>query len=161
VITESKGQVQHTLPKGHQYDMASASLSTYKASLIDTFTTYDEISFLNEDGTPVIFSDEGVPSEPLKLKGETTQYNFYQYTQIDGKEYLAPNFRETFSSVEDALEGMKTETNEIYKSVILPNVEYTTKSTDEIVTVSFTSELDLLSVDQMDAMQMIEAMLLT
>lgn len=161
VITESDGEVQHTLPKDHQYDMASASLTTYKASLIDTFPTYDEVQFLNEDGTPVIFSEEGVPSEPLKLVGETTQYNFYRYTQIDGKEYLAPNFRETFTSVEDALVGMKTETNDIYKSVILPEIDFTTKVTDRVVTVSFTSELDLLSFDQMDAMQMIEGMLLT
>ncbi|MFJ8235110.1 hypothetical protein ACIQ34_05090 [Ureibacillus sp. NPDC094379] len=161
VITESDGQVQHTLPKDHQYDMASASLTTYKASLIDTFPTYEEVQFLNEDGTPVIFSEEGVPSQPLKLDGETTQYNFYRYTQIDGKEYLAPNFRETFTSVEDALVAMKTETNDIYKSVILPDIDYTTKVTDRVVTVSFTPELDLLSFDQMDAMQMIEGMILT
>ncbi|MGE7665043.1 hypothetical protein ACQKMN_04945 [Ureibacillus composti] len=161
VITESDGQVQHTFPKDHQYDMASASLTTYKASLIDTFPTYEEVQFLNEDGTPVIFSEEGVPSQPLKLDGETTQYNFYRYTQIDGKEYLAPNFRETFTSVEDALVGMKTETNDIYKSVILPDIDYTTKVTDRVVTVSFISELDLLNFDQMDAMQMIEGMLLT
>ncbi|MBM7610444.1 type II secretory pathway pseudopilin PulG [Lysinibacillus composti] len=160
-ITESDGKVQHTLPKDHQYDMASATLTTYKASLIDTFPTYEEVEFLNEDGTPVIFSEEGVPSEPLKLNGESTQYNFYRYTQIDGKEYLAPNFRETFTSVEDALVGMKTETNDVYKSVILPEIDYSTMVTDGVVTVSFTAELDLLSFDQMDAMQMIEGMLLT
>lgn len=55
---------------------------------------------------------------------------------------------------------MKVEENDIYKTAILPGVDY--KVTDgNVVKVTFTAPLDLETVDSQQAMHMIEAMLLT
>lgn len=160
-IEDEGNRVIHILPNNQTYDIASASMSAYTASLIDTFSSYDEIEFRNEDGTPVIFSQVGEPSKPLKTKGEMTQYNYFRYTQANGSEYLVPNFRTSYSNVEEAIKAMKDETNDIYKSVILPNIDYNIKVQDKIVTVEFVSKIDLKSYDQVKAMQMIEGILLT
>lgn len=161
-ITEFDEQVIHTLPNNPPYDMASASMTTYLASLVDTFGhSYEEASILAEDGSAFIFSEVGEPSAPIPLKGESTQYNYFRHTQSDGTTYLAPNFRESFSTVEDAIRAMKEENNDIYQSVILPNVDFKVAVQNKVVTVTFTEEVDLDSFDQVQAMQMIEGILLT
>lgn len=160
-ISENGSQVIHTLPSNHQYDTASATLSIYQASLVDTFREYEEVVFLNEDGSPVTFSQVGESSDSLQLHGENTQYNYFKYVQEDGSQYLVPNFRETFSTVDEAIQAMKMETNDIYQSAILPNVDFETRVQGDIVTVVFSTEMDFMSVDQKEAMQMVEGILLT
>lgn len=160
-ITEEGNQVIHRIANNHPYDMSSATREIYDDSLIDTFPSYDEAVFLTEEGTPIIFDEEGMERKPLALQGETTHYSYFLIAQNDGSEYLAPNNRETFATVEEALDAMKIETNDIYKSVILPNIDYTTSVDGNTVTVQFTTQVDLMNEDQMDAMQMIEGMLLT
>nr|WP_106784613.1 hypothetical protein [Lysinibacillus timonensis] len=163
VISEQGNQVIHTLPEGHPYDIASATIAAYEASILDTFPSYEEAVFLNEDGNPITFDQEGVPRQPLDLHGEKSKNSYFLHVQSDGTEYLVPNFRnaETYSTVEEALESMKVEINDIYKSVILPDVDYTISVEGETVTVEFVSQVDLLNYDQVDAMQMIEGILLT
>lgn len=160
-ISEDGSQVIHTLPATHQYDLASATMSVYQASLIDTFNDYEEVVFLNEDGSPVTFSQVGEPSKPLQLHGQNTQYNYFKYAQENGTEYLAPNFRETFSNIEEAIQAMKSETNDIYKSVIPRDVDFEIDAQGDMVNVKFTSEIDLMSLNQQEAMQMVEGILLT
>lgn len=161
-ITEQNNQVVHTLPNSQSYDIASAAYSAYNASLIDTFSYYyDEITFFNEEGAPFEFSQVGEPSKPLELKNELTQYNYFKYTQPDGSQYLVPNFRETFATVEDAISAMKDETNDVYQSVILPNIDYEVSVEGDIASVKFAQPLDLTTFDQVQAMQMIEGILLT
>ncbi|MDN4493900.1 hypothetical protein [Ureibacillus aquaedulcis] len=161
-ITESGDQVIHTLPNDQQYDMATATLTTYYASLIDTFgNSYDEAAILNEEGSPFLFSEVGEPSEPIRLNSEMTQYNYFSFTQSDGSTYLVPNFREAFSTVEEAIAAMKEETNDIYQSVILEGIDFEITEENQVVTVRFTEEVDLDRFDQVQAMQMIEGILLT
>lgn len=160
VISEDGERVIHTLPTGHGYDMAPATTSVYDGSLIDTFKTYNEVVFLNEDGSRVVFDQEGVEREPLQMHSELTQYNYFKYSQ-NGSEYLSTNGRRSYTTVEEALENMKVEDNDIYQTVILPGVDYTVVVNGETVTVQFTSELDLESFDPVDAMQMVEGILLT
>lgn len=160
-IMEDGNQVIHRIANNHPYDMSSATIEIYDDSLIDTFPSYDEAVFLTEEGTPIIFDQEGMERKPLALQGENTHYSYFLFVQNDGAEYLAPNNRETFATVEEALEAMKIETNDIYKSVILPNIDYTTSVDGNTVTVQFTTQVDLMNEDQVDAMQMIEGMLLT
>ncbi|RTQ90060.1 GerMN domain-containing protein [Lysinibacillus telephonicus] len=161
-ITEQNNQVVHTLPNSQSYDIASAAYSLYNASLVDTFSYYyDEIAFFNEEGAPFEFSQVGEPSTPLEMKNEQTQYNYFEYTQPDGSQYLAPNFRATFATVEEAINAMKDETNDVYQSVILPNIDYEVRVEGDIATVNFTQQLDLMAFDQVQAMQMIEGILLT
>jgi len=160
-ISEKGNEVIHTLPAGHGYDVGSGSMGMYTGSLIDTFKTYDEVELLNEDGTPVVFAEVGEKSDPIQLHSQSTQYNYFKYTQGNGSQYLSTNFRESFPTVEEALESMKEEKNEIFKSVILPGVDYTVTVNGDTVVVAFTSEVDLLNFDGVAAMQMIEGMLLT
>jgi len=161
-ITEAGERVIHTIPSNHPYEMGSASLTTYLASLVDTFGTYyEEAELLNEEGTAFEFSQVGEPSAPIILNNENTQYNYFKYTQSDGNTYLTPNFREAFSTVDEAITAMKEETNDVYQSVIIPNVDYSVSVEDQLVIVKFTEEIDLNGYDQVQAMQMIEGILLT
>lgn len=158
-ISEQNQQVVHTLPKNPPYDSGSAGPATYEASLIDTFSYYyDEAITLDETGSPFVFSEVGMPNKPIQLKN---QYNYYRHTQADGSEYLAPNFRLTFSTIEEAISAMKEEDNDIYQSVIIEGVDFNISVEGDIVTVAFTDQLDLMNYDQQDAMQMIEGILLT
>lgn len=159
-ITEENDKVIHQLPDNHPYDEASATLSTYYASLTDTFSEYEEVEFVDEDNQPFIFKEVG-EEKTLRLNSESMQYNYFKYVQEDGAEFLAPNFRETFSTVEEAIEALKVNTNDIYQSVILPEVDYNVQSDGDIVKVIFHQPLDLLNYNQMEAMQMIEGILLT
>lgn len=160
-ISEDGDQVIHTLPAGHGYDMATATMGVYTGSLIDTFKAYEEVVLLNENGTPVEFDQEGEPREPLKLHSEFTQFNYFKFTQDNGSEYLSTNGRRSFTTVEEALESMKVEDNGVYQTVILPEVDYSVSVNGKTVVVKFASELDLESFNPVDAMQMIEGILLT
>lgn len=159
-VLEKGTKVIHKLPEDHAYDTASAALSTYYATLTDTFSSYEEVEFVKEDETPMIFNEVG-EANTLKVNKEATQYNYFKYVQQNGTEYLAPNFRETFTSVEEALQALKTNTNDIYKTVILPSVDYSVKVEGNVAKVIFTTKLDLQKYNQTEAMQMIEGILLT
>lgn len=159
-ISEEGNKVIHKLPEDHEYDMASASLSTYFGTLQDTFTNYERVEFVKEDDTPVIFSEVG-EEYPLIMNEESAQFNYFKYVQQDGAEYLAPNFREKYATVEEALKALKVKTNDIYETVILPGVDYSVKVEGQVVKVSFTPKLDLEKYNKVEAMQMIEGILLT
>lgn len=158
-IEERGKTVTHTLPADHGYDVSSGAAAVYTGMLTDTFSkNYDKAIMQNQDGTPVTFKEVGTPSEPLDLKN-ASHYSYFLDEQESGI-FLAPNFRQTFQTVTEALEYMKVEENDIYKTAILPGVDY--KVTDgNVVKVTFTAPLDLETVDSQQAMQMIEAMLLT
>jgi len=162
-IAESGTQVMHTLPSDQPYDTGSAGMMTYFATLMDTFrdSSYEEAAVLDEEGSPFVFSEIGEPTEPIALNGEPTQFNYFRHTQADGTTYLAPNNRQTYTTVEEAISGMKEQTNDIYESVILPNVDFEVTAENQQVTVTFNEELNLESFDQAEAMQMIEGILLT
>lgn len=161
-ISEVNDRVIHTLPDDQQYDKASGALTTYFASLIDTFRdSYEEVGLMNEEGSAFVFSEVGEASTPIQLDSDTTQYNYFRHTQADGSTYLAPNFRDSYSTVEEAISAMKEETNDVYQSVILPKVDYEVNAENQIVTVKFIENVDLDSFDQVQAMQMIEGILLT
>ncbi|MGM9951464.1 MAG: GerMN domain-containing protein [Lysinibacillus sp.] len=158
-IEERGNAVVHTLPDNHGYDESAGTAAVYTGMLTDTFgKSYDKAVVQNEDGTPIVFEKIGTPSEPIDLK-DSARYSYFLDEQRGGT-FLAPNFRQTFQTVTEALEYMKVEDNDIYKTAILPGVDYTVTDGD-IVKVNFTAPLDLEAVDSRMAMYMIEAMLLT
>lgn len=155
-ITESEGKVIHKLPNNHPYDEDAA---TYYATLTDTFTDYREMEIVDENSEPVIL--ENIGEKYTLLTEKSKQHSYFKYVQNDGSEFLAPNFRETYSTVEEAMEALKASTNDIYKSVILPNADYSVSVNHDVVIITFKNRLDLFEYNQVEAMQMIEAMLLT
>lgn len=161
-LTEEAETVIHHLPKEQLYDKASAAMSNYMGVLVDTFKQdYEEVAFVDEAGEPFEFSQAGAPAKPLQLDGEQTQYNYFLYTMRDGSQYISPNFRMSYEDVEMALENMLTESNDIYQTLILPNVSFATKVEDDIVTITFDERLDLDTQDAQAAIRMLEGMMLT
>jgi hypothetical protein len=158
-IEEQGKTVVHTLPANHGYDESPGTAAVYTGMLKDTFgKSYNKVIMQNKDGAPVTFKEVGTPSEPLDLD-KAGRYSYFLDEQENGI-FLAPNFHRTFDTVIEALEYMKVEENDVYKTAILPGVDYTVTDGD-IVKVTFAAPLDLEAVDSQQAMHMIEAMLLT
>lgn len=149
----------HTLPKDHDYDMASGTITVYKQSLKETFQDYNQIVFRNEDGSPVVFDQVGEPSKPMNLKDGG--YNYYLYSQSNGSVYLTPNFGQSYSSLPEALLQMKESDNDLYTSVIPQEITFEVKNEKGITHVIFNKAVDLEQMDSTTAMNMIEGLLLT
>ena len=149
----------HTLPKDHDYDMASGTITVFTQSLKETFQDYNQIIFRNEDGSPVVFDQVGEPSKPMNLNDGG--YNYYLYSQSNGSVYLTPNFGRSFNSLPEALLQMKENDNDIYTSVIPQEITFEVKNEKGITNVIFDKPLDLEQMDSTTAMNMIEGLLLT
>ena len=160
-LKEEGDKLVHVLPENHDYDGASAMVSLYTGSLIDTFSDYQEIALKNADGTAYAFSQAGEPSEPIQLAGMVNHYNYYLYKETNGAEYLSPNFRQTFESVIEAIQDMQKRNNDIYVPVIPEDVTYVVTEGEDAVVVSFDAPLDLTALDAIRATQLIEGMMLT
>lgn len=159
-VVEGKSLI-HILPEVHGYDTVSATMGVYLGSLQQTFYGYDEVLFRNEDGTAVEFSQVGEPSEPLPLRSGINHYNYYLFTQEDGREYLSPNFLKTYESVEEALKAMKESPNDIYKSIVPADINFNVVEENNFTKVIFEERLDLSEMNHIEAHQMIDGLLLT
>ncbi|ATP42376.1 hypothetical protein CSE16_05755 [Solibacillus sp. R5-41] len=161
-FTENEKNLVHQLPNDHNYDAGSAALSNYRGALIDTFgASYDQVQLKNEEGTQMMLDHIGEVYKPIMLTGKTTNYNYFSYQMRDGSTYLSPNFRMSFSNVEDALLNMTMEANDIFQTAILPDVSFRVIEKGNTVTVIFDELLDLDRYDSAQAMRMIEGILLT
>jgi hypothetical protein len=151
----------HTLPSEHGYDTASGIITTYLGTLQDTFFGFKEIRFENEDGTPVEFDQVGEPSKPMKLNSGVNQFNYYLFKQSDGKEYLSSNFSYSYENLETALGEMEINPNDIYSSIIPANVKFKVVENKKVTVVKFKDTLDLLSMSETEAHQLIDGIVLT
>lgn len=161
-LREERNRLIHTLPDDHQYDAGTASLSNYLGSLVDTFSgEYMEVQMENTEGEPIYFDYIGDVNEPFVLKGEHTQYNYFMYQMRDAAVYLSPNFRMSFTNVEEAIKNMTVEANDIYRTVILPGVYLKVEEEKSVVTITFEEPLNLENYAPDQAMRMIEGLILT
>ena len=151
----------HQLPKGHGYDIASASMEVYLNTLQDTFYGFQEVRFENEDGTAAMFSEAGQPSTPLILKSGRNHFNYYMFEQQDGQQFLSSNFSQPQPSLNEALQQMKVKPNDVFQPVIPSTIEFEVKADDKLTTIKFAQPLDLDAMEPEKAMQMVEGMLLT
>lgn len=162
ILHEEGTRLFHTLLANHIYDKGSASIANYIGVLVDTFgSDYSEVQLVDEQGEAVVFADVGGEMEPLLLNGPNTNYNYFLYTMRNGNQYLSPNFRMSYETVTEALQNMTIEANDIYQTVILPNVIFDVKDKGDTVIIRFTEPLDLLAYDDVQVMQMVEGILLT
>lgn len=152
----------HTLPSDQTYDIGTAAISNYVGALVDTFgDAYQEVQVENDKGEPIYFEHIGKMEEPIPLQDESTQYNYFTYQKRDSSIYLSPNFRMSYPNVKEAIENMTTEANDIFQTVILPEVTFSVKEKADVVTIKFDTQLDLEMYDSFEAMRMIEGILLT
>jgi hypothetical protein len=161
-LIEQNSKLIHQVSPNTPYDLGSAALSNYIGTLIDTFgDSYQEVLVQDEQGNAAQFEQVGELSQPISLTGNQTQYNYFSYQKRDGSIYLSPNFRMSYLSVDEALKNMTTEANDIYQTVILPDVTFQSQVTDNVVTVTFNQKLQLDAYDSLQATRMIEGILLT
>ena len=151
----------HTLPKNHGYDTASGTFTVYLRTLLETFQGYSQIKFLNENGSIVEFDQVGEPSKPLEISDGINHNNYFLFKQSNGSEYLTPNFGQSFNSLSEALLQMKVKPNDIYQSLIPPDVNFEVEKEDDSTRVIFSKPLDMERMDVKSAMNMLEGMLLT
>ena len=161
-LREEGEKLIHTLPEDHPYDAGTASLSNYFGSLVDTFGhAYKDVQLENSAGQAVYFDHIGEVMGSVELKSEHTQYNYFMYQMRDGDIFLSPNFRMSFPTVKEAIENMTLEANDIYRTVILPDVSFQVAEGNSIVTITFDEPLDVESFEPTLAMRMIEGLILT
>ena len=70
-------------------------------------------------------------------------------------------FRYGLHDVKEALQNMTIEANDLYQTVILPDVTFNVEDGDDVVTITFDQPLDLQLYEPTEAMRMIEGLLLT
>ena len=161
-MTESNDTITHIMPDNHQYDIASATMYVYFGTLQMTFgKNYSTLINLDETGEPITFDQAGEPSEPSPLGGEMLHYSYALFQNENGPIYLAPNNRQLFTSVKEALEYMPVKDNDVYQPAILDGVTYEVEVEEDHVIIRFNEQLDLVAYDAPEAMRMIEAILLT
>ena len=159
-LTEGDSLI-HILPKDHNYDLASGTITVYFQTLKETFQEYSRVEFLNEDGTTLEFDQAGEPSKPMELNGGVNHYSYYRFQQSNGNDYLTPNFGQISGTLTEALLQMKEKPNEVYDTLIPEEVYFEVQEENDTTRVIFSEPLDLEQMDDNSAMYMIESMLLT
>ncbi|MED1204914.1 hypothetical protein [Heyndrickxia acidicola] len=117
-----------------------------------------EAEFKNEKGEPLSIGEIGEVNNVQINKVPKSGY--YSYT-IGNKSYLVPS-DQTFKQLSDALAAMKKSPNDLYHSVFTGGIGVTELNQDgKNVTVRFDRKVDLTKESPKNAMNMIEAILLT
>lgn len=159
-IAEDK-LLKHYLPKDHGYDIASGASTAYRQSIDEVFTDFDSFLAVNEDGSPIEWNQVGLLNKPSELDGQLGHHNYYNYHANNGEDYLTPSFGISYNSISEAFLAMKTVSNDIYTSVIPPNVTYSYKEENGVAVIRFDDMLDLNKMDSLAATRLIEAFSLT
>lgn len=158
-LAEGK-MLKHYLPADHGYDTAPGTAAPYLSSINEIFTDFDSLLRVNEDGSPIEWDQVGTLDEPVALTGTEKKVNYFAYNAFNKETYLTPNFNKTFTTITEALIGMKNPENDIYTSVIPNDVTYTVQE-DKGIVVNFKEPLNLESLDAGEASRLIEAFSLT
>ncbi|MGK7378284.1 hypothetical protein ACSFXN_10655 [Planococcus sp. 1R117A] len=157
ITMEAEG-AQHILPSDHQYDLASASIGVYIASLQETFRDAGQVAVLNEDGSPAEFDQIG-PMEPVIT--DVKNVAFYAYTTAAGNTYLVPGYGMPLETATEAFESMTASPNDFQKSTLPEGLDFTVSEMDDVVQIEFKEPFDLEAMEDVDAKRMIESLSLT
>ncbi len=153
-IEEQGSTVVHALPDDHGYEESVVYADVMK----DTFgQSYEAAVVRNEEGTTVVY--EKNQSGDLINHNDGSGFSYFLDEQGGGI-FLSPDSSRAFRTAGEALEYMKAVDDGVYKTAVLPGIDYTVTEGD-VVRVKFTAPLNLEEADSQKAMYMIEAMLLT
>ncbi|OIU71189.1 GerMN domain-containing protein [Rossellomorea aquimaris] len=159
-ISENKENVILTLEGNHPYNESSAMESSFYQSLVYSFEDrgMKEITLQTKEGNVPEFSHYGTLSSiPLN---QTLHRPFYSYSP-DGKgRYLVPGSMNE-KNVKESIAAMKETPSDFYQSVIPRQLSVNVTETDDRVIVTFNEEVDLNSMTEQAAKELIEGILLT
>ena len=157
-LEEASAGIRHLLPPDHQYDMASASIGVYFNTLAATFTDVNEIEVANEDGSTAEFSGIG-SVEPVIPEPRNLAY--YSYAAANGAVYLVPGYDMPFDKASEAIEALAESPNDFYQATIPENMDIEVSEMEGVMRVEFKETVDLNSLDRLEAVRMIESLVLT
>ena len=150
--------IEHLLPEDHQYDIASAAIGVYTASLKETFTDAEVIMIVQEDGSMAKFDQVG-PMEPIETAVEHAAY--YAYTTARGDAYVTPDYGMAYSSPEEAFNAMAVSPNDFYQPLIPEGISFTITETEEVIELEFAEAVDLDAFEESAVIRMIDGLSLT
>lgn len=153
-------QLNHQLPKEHDYDLSSTALEVYDEALQYTFEGYTQVNHQNEDGSQAEFNQVG-KKIPTVLSNGLYKTAVYPYTDPTGQVYLVPSLNESYDDVSEAMDALNTPPNDFFEKAIPRSVTYTVEEINGIVHIRFTKPLELNSFSQEQSSQMIESFVLT
>lgn len=157
-LEKTTSGIRHVLPQDHQYDLASASIGVYFNTLSETFTDVPEIEVVNEDGSAAEFSEIG-PLEPLMQDQNNIAY--YSFTVGDGQIYLVPGYDMPFDEASEAIKALAESPNDFYQPTVPADLDFGVSESADLVEIQFEDDFDLNSMDQLEAVRMIESFVLT
>lgn len=157
-FSASGQRIEHVLPADHQYDMASAAIGVYIASLKETFRDADEIAVVSEDGSSIEFDQVG-PMGPIETSVDNAAY--YAFTTAIGDTYLAPDYGMEHSTPEEAFNAMTVSTNDFYQPLIPDDIPFTVTESDKVIELEFSEPVDLNALEESAAIRMIEGLSLS
>lgn len=160
LLTEDEQQLSILLDDSHNFDHSAATQEVFLTSLMETFTSYQEIRIMDQTGKPAEFDLVG-ELETIELAGELAHTPYFKFKQDDGKVLLSPNFMQRANSFEEALRLMKTSPNDFFSSVIPEELNFTVSTEGQTAEVLFTDRILLNEMENTNANQFIDAIALT
>ncbi len=156
-ITVQDGVVVHKIPAEHPYDLATATMYFYMNSLRETFTDYATFKIVDQNGDFAEFDQVGT-TEVIDLKRPLP---YYKYIMPSGHFYLIPYESGDSNTVVEALLAMKVAQNDIVEELVPDTLAYVAQEQDGVAVITFKDQLDLSSMDPVDANAMLEGFMLT
>ncbi|CAN7340624.1 hypothetical protein [Rossellomorea sp. LjRoot5] len=159
-VSFDKNKVIFTLRPDHSYSGRSAVEYAFYHSLQYSFQHkgLEEVVLKNQDGSVPQFSSMGEFSS-VDLN-ENTHSAYYLYSPNGKDRFLVPD-NINRGGTKEAIQAMKSAETGLFQSVIPKEINFIVAEADEVVTISFLNELDLTSLDEQTAQEMIEGILLT
>ncbi|TMU86713.1 hypothetical protein FGG79_00770 [Bacillus sp. BHET2] len=159
-FTHDQNKVIFTLDADHSYSGSSAVEYAFYHSLQYSFQHkgIDEVVLQEQDGSVPQFSSTGEFSK-IDVTGET-RTAYYLYSPNGKDRYLVPDNIDR-GNVKESIAAMKQADSSLFQSVIPKDINISVMETDEYVTASFLNELNLETLDDTTALEMIEGILLT
>ncbi|MBN8190794.1 hypothetical protein JI667_01415 [Bacillus sp. NTK074B] len=159
-FTMDNNKVVFTLDADHPYSGSSAVEYAFYHSLQYSFQHkgIEEITLKNSDGAVPQFSTAGEFSK-IDLN-EETHTAYYAYSPNGRERFLVPD-NINRGDIKASMEAMKNEETGLLQSVIPKDINFSVTEGDGWATISFLNELDLDTLEEQSALEMIEGILLT
>ncbi|WRP05118.1 hypothetical protein U9J35_14450 [Rossellomorea aquimaris] len=159
-FTLGENKVIFTLDPEHSYSGASAVEYAFYHSLLYSFQHkgLNEVVLQEQDGSVPEFSSTGEFSK-IDLN-ENVHTAYYLYSPNGRERFLVPD-NINRGNVKESIQAMKSSETSLFQSVIPKNINISVTETDGDLTINFLNELDIETLDNETAMEMIEGILLT